>query len=319
MKSLFDYSPWCWGEKYAYGHGRLLPGDCASRDSLLHIACRLGSLDNAKTLLEFGARVNIQNSLGQYPLHLAMSSLDKVLLLFEHGADPNCRDNGCTPLHWDYDGRSFTWVTNARVRKNHLRSEEGLLVTREFIKRNADLEAEDDNNLTPLEVACFCHATKKLELILEQLVASPGVLEKPRSRLLPIACSFTNSQLRENDYLGNEMAFNCIPILCQYGFNINAQDENGIPRLQHLLSFGDDNNVKNFSGRTALHILAAKGNPEDIKMLADSGAMLIAEMMRDKHHFTQQSLQSIAIFTKSKYSSSSAPRSTAGTFGNEHH
>ncbi len=68
----------------------------------LHWACRAGSVECAKLLLDHGAEVDARNKAHRTPLHLAAESgrSDSVKLLTQAGADLDAQDRkGRTPLH----------------------------------------------------------------------------------------------------------------------------------------------------------------------------------------------------------------------------
>jgi ankyrin repeat protein len=82
---------------------------------LLHLACEHLNLDAIQALVAAGADLNLRDSFGQVPLHVAVDNdIDSVVqadgpelrfettrLLLSLGADPNVRDSqGRTPRDW---------------------------------------------------------------------------------------------------------------------------------------------------------------------------------------------------------------------------
>lgn len=61
----------------------------------LHYACSKKQTEIVKLLLNNGAKVNIRDDQGSYPLHRAVSGGDEkiVLLLLKHNPDVNVQDN----------------------------------------------------------------------------------------------------------------------------------------------------------------------------------------------------------------------------------
>ena len=69
--------------------------------SSLHWACASGYITTAKTLVKFGANINLKDKGGETPLHKAAwrGSAECVEYLLSLGADPNVtNDEGKTPL-----------------------------------------------------------------------------------------------------------------------------------------------------------------------------------------------------------------------------
>lgn len=82
---------------------QMLPNLSKTVDSLgrtaLHVACKIGNLGVAETILQHTANINAQDSSGKTSLHFC-TTVDFVYLLCDAGANPNIRDDqGNTPLH----------------------------------------------------------------------------------------------------------------------------------------------------------------------------------------------------------------------------
>jgi uncharacterized protein len=70
-------------------------------NTLLHIAARTGTVDDIRTLVSSGTRINTPGDLGNTLLHEAAlrGRLDSITELLQLGADPNLRNEfGQTPL-----------------------------------------------------------------------------------------------------------------------------------------------------------------------------------------------------------------------------
>jgi ankyrin repeat protein len=70
-------------------------------NALLHIAARTGAVDDIRTLVSCGARINTPGDLGNTPLHQAAlkGRSDSITELLKLGADTNVRNEfGQTPL-----------------------------------------------------------------------------------------------------------------------------------------------------------------------------------------------------------------------------
>ena len=73
----------------------------AVNDTLLHIAAQTGAVDDIRTLVSCGARINTPGDLRNTPLHQAAVTgrSDSIAELLQLGADPNLRNKfGQTPL-----------------------------------------------------------------------------------------------------------------------------------------------------------------------------------------------------------------------------
>ncbi|MDQ7826348.1 MAG: ankyrin repeat domain-containing protein [Candidatus Eremiobacteraeota bacterium] len=118
--------------------------------TLLHHAAWNGNIEMARLLLEKGTEVNGRDKAGKTALHYAISAdyLDVAKLLIEKGADVNSlsagKENGAkTPLH------------SARSDK----------AVRILVRKDADVNAKDNEGKTPLHYAAEGHGSAVEELI----------------------------------------------------------------------------------------------------------------------------------------------------------
>ena len=112
-------------------------------DTPLHLASGVGRLKAVQQLVEFGADVNKHRTnsvlFDLAPLHHAVLSGNVEIVCFplKHGADVNDRDcDGRTALHFAMD-----------------RFEESFEITLALLEWGADVRAEDNSNMTPLDLA----------------------------------------------------------------------------------------------------------------------------------------------------------------------
>lgn len=122
-------------------------------NTLLHRSARTGDIGFTALLVEKGAALNAQNSVGQTPLYLAIRHDFEFLakLLIDAGADAKLPDHkGNTPLH-----------EAARLGHEHLAK----LLLRQYV----DFKAKNNENYTPLHVAAASGHTEVLKLLVERV------------------------------------------------------------------------------------------------------------------------------------------------------
>ena len=153
-------------------------------DTPLHLACLECDLDMVKFLLERGANVDAVNRSGQTPIFYAVMRrcLKIVSVLVECGCDVNVIDeSGYTPLRWAVDVNSIDVVRELFKSKtidanlNDEKSENTVLhlatlngsqkMAKYLIKKKVKLDALNEDNETPLQVAMKRNYTAIAELI----------------------------------------------------------------------------------------------------------------------------------------------------------
>ena len=220
----------------------------------LHLAAMEGRIEAMALLLEGGADIEARSRERQTPLHLAVECAQAVELLLAKGAATESRDAlNQTPL-------------NLAVRNAHLES------ARALISGGADLNAEDDGQMTPLFYAIGQNNLAMVELFFETdpdafrsnmwdnlkraiqgsaVDVARFVIKRP-----PDAISMTDDQVLRLDELLSVTAKQDVPDI-----------------LLALVALGAD--VKHHWGprnRTPLHVAAANGRVENMRGLIELGA-----------------------------------------------
>jgi ankyrin repeat protein len=246
------------------------------------VACRWGSTEVARVLLEHGANTEIRDDDDWCPLERAVENADieifRVLLqlgadpmsgdktdmttlhlssaqgqpaaarlLLEYGADPDCRAmDDKTPLHW---------ASNEAV-------------AQVLIEYGADLNAVDKHNCTPLDIALSKQRVKVASLLREN---GARANEEDDSKNSPLHVAAANGQSAD------------VRALLENGADVNAKGKgSGTPLhfasdsevARILLHHGADPNARNSFDRTPLHLAMMKACTTVATVLLDSGASL---------------------------------------------
>ena len=232
----------------------------------------------ARLLLENNANVNAQDGNHDTPLHFACNHwqgrLDTALVLINHGAIVDAQNKrGRTPLHvLTQVIPSYGWAGFQNIEN----------VARLLLERGANANASDEDNATPLHLACSDCALQLAPVLLD-CGANPSA--KDNLGRTPLHRLLTNSSLpSEQDYLG------FVNLLLRDGVDVNSTTEDGATALHlafdhHMIKVakvlsnsGANPNVKNNLGETPLHLLLKNAHfSEDrdidvVQLLLEHGA-----------------------------------------------
>ena len=225
-----------------------------SESTPLHIASCSGHPIVIKSLLEYGAQVNVWDGKGRTPLHIASNNGDSnaVQLLLEYEADVTSQDKkGFTPLHL------------VSIKGN-------LEIVKLLVEHGADVNVPDSKLLTPLHHAL----TNGNRNVTEFLITHDGDVKARDNK------SSTPLHLASLDG-----CFDLIDLLVNRDADVNARDnrnrtplhlasENGNIRLIELLiQHGADVDVEDNTQSTPLHVASRRGPSEVVKYLLEHGAM----------------------------------------------
>ncbi|XP_059474055.1 uncharacterized protein LOC132195835 [Neocloeon triangulifer] len=221
----------------------------------LHRAAENGQIAVAEFLLSQGADVNSRDDANDSPLTLAasFSSAEMCRFLVENGAyfggvdkDGNdslhlaCLNGKLDNIKYFLGLNGFTVETKDRWGRTalHLAAAKGHIAVAEFLlSQGAEVNARDDDNETPLTLAASFSGAEMCQFLVENGADLSGVDEDGNDSL-HLAC--LNGKLDNVKYL-----------LGLNGFSVEK---------------------KNWKGRTALHLAAAKGHIAVAEFLLSQGA-----------------------------------------------
>ena len=200
--------------------------------------------------IELYKDVNIQNSRGETPLHIACYTFNYELvnkLLPKAQKSCNINDeNKEIPLH---KVCKFSLFTRNKVTSDKLEIEQYIYnIILLLLEYGSNVNHKNIYNETPLDLACDQNITSVIKLLLEK----GATINECKKCPLIIACQKGNDEI--------------IKLLINYGININYQDESGKTALHYacyynncstssikfLLDNGANVNEQTYSGKTPL-------------------------------------------------------------------
>lgn len=131
-----------------------------------------------------------------------------------------------------------------------------------------DVNTGDLQNRRPLHLAASYGHEKAIEILLA-LKADPNVEDKMGSTPLADAVRHHHDAAARllHQYGGQRPSRDVAERLCEAASSVN-----GAERLVRLLSFDVDVNTRNYEKRTPLHLAAAEGHEQNVKLLLERGA-----------------------------------------------
>lgn len=216
---------------------------------------------------------------GRTHLHRACYdfSLELVELLIKNGANVDIPDNnGLTPLDeaCTYDG----WLGVVRLiieygarvsdRTMHVLCARNSLELAELVIPNGDVDAQNDNEATPLHVACENGNVEMARLLIEN---GANLHAEGKERYVPLTIAIKNGHL------------DVIKLLNEYSADVYYEEDYGTTPLhiaclevqmeivEYLITNGADVTAKDNGGRSTIHSACDGGNLEIIKFLMEKG------------------------------------------------
>ena len=266
----------------------------------------------AQLLLAHGAGVHVRDKNNQTPLHLA--SLHRcsstIALLLKLGADVDSRDDDyMTPLLFASHGFAWPWGRNKGGEATQLLLEHGASVHVQnkkgqtalhiasqshlsrimelLLKSGADVDAKDDDNMTPLQLALI-ESRASPDDDVSRSTAAQVLLEHGASAHLRNKDGQTPLHLASLHQFPNTMAS-----LLKFGAEVDARDNDNmtplhlaLPRSRGypdddvrrgtaarvLLEHGASVHMKNKNGQTPLHLASLHRCPGVVEVLLKFGA-----------------------------------------------
>lgn len=237
----------------------------------LHLAAFWGKLAACTLLIKAGASLDVQDALGDSPLHHAVDrpgNLESSKLLIRAGAKINALNyEGLAPLNKalvadsvDYETVVFLIHSGANVNlkdleKNtplHYAAESGYTeIAQVLLKADADKEAVNKAKRTPLLLAVENQKTAMVQLLI-----SSGANVKGRAVLLTAASHPENREI--------------IKILLKAGANANEKGEDGNTPLHHAVFSGHNYQPAPLSEQLEAITILLKGGA-DVNAVNDNG------------------------------------------------
>ncbi|XP_050412658.1 uncharacterized protein LOC126827399 [Patella vulgata] len=252
----------------------------------LHYAVREENLVAVGTLLDLDAQshtnvINIQDKEGLTPLHYAVKrgNIEIVRELLDHGADVSIEEDGdsLTPSPIECETHRAHNVINTQDKEGltplHYAVKRGnFAIARELLDHGADVSIEeDDDNLTPLSIACKTYCDNDDIVNIVKLLIARGADVNHRHR-------FNETPLHEATENG---LVHCVECLLENGANVNSQSKcnkktplhmilktpkrKRVEILGLLIKYGANGNIRDGNDKTVLDLAKKSKRYSDIE------------------------------------------------------
>jgi len=188
----------------------------------LMAALRVSSIDSARLLIERGADVHAQDSIGRTPMTIAITyNPHEIRLLLASGVEINEQTRFGTPLltaarhQWFYPEPAGGWVSGVFFMSDHIKEEHNAV--RILLEKGADPNTRDSEGRNALMVMSLEKRNENaVELIAETLLnAGCDINATDNKGRTPLIYAVIHEQLA------------AVKMLLKRGANINAKDLNG--------------------------------------------------------------------------------------------
>ncbi|CAB3370747.1 Hypothetical predicted protein [Cloeon dipterum] len=280
--------------------------------SILHYSVMSNKLNFVLGLLDRGAIINLQDSSGETPLHIAAgwsANPEIVENLLQRGAEVETRNKEMlTALHLAARYNPVPEIIQTLLEHGadvHSQDEDGLSALHQATRHNenpdilkilldfgANLNAQDSNKRTALH---YSAENKQAAEVVQKLFEYGADLDsQDQYGMTPL-----------HHAAGCNKNAEMVKILLEKGAKVNSQDNNKQTALHHaiddakfankviqqLLENGADIDSKDQEGYTALHLAAGcEWNPEMVKILLEKGANVKSQDKNKRtplHHFVE--------------------------------
>lgn len=218
----------------------------------LHYACRKGTREIVRMLIEYGADVNVTSNEGITPLQLAVTTGSKeiIKMLVDAGADVNATDNS---------GKSVLIYGIKAGRTEAVR----------YLKElGADISCTDNEGRTAIDYANVTGLTQMVENVMD---ANENKRDSYGNTPLHQSCCNGHSEVVKLMLQKESTDVNATNDIGETPLYI-AVRENNMYITELLIQAGADANKKDNDGLSPLHVAARKGKVHIVGALVKGGA-----------------------------------------------
>jgi len=217
----------------------------------LMAALRVSSIDSARLLIERGADVHAQDSIGRTPMTIAITyNPHEIRLLLASGVEINEQTRFGTPLltaarhQWFYPEPAGGWVSGVFFMSDHIKEEHNAV--RILLEKGADPNTRDSEGRNALMVMSLEKRSENaVEVIAETLInAGCDINAADNDGRTPLIYAVIYQQLA------------AVKMLLKRGANINAKDHNGESALDWANKIGNEETIR------LLSLLLSSGGKE---------------------------------------------------------
>jgi len=217
----------------------------------LMAALRVYSIDSARLLIERGADVHAQDSVGRTPMTIAITyNPHEIRLLLASGVEINEQTRFGTPLltaarhQWFYPEPAGGWVSGVFFMSDHIKEEHNAV--RILLEKGADPNTRDSEGRNALMVMSLEKRSENaVEVIAETLInAGCDINVADNDGRTPLIYAVIYQQLA------------AVKMLLKRGANINAKDHNGESALDWANKIGNEETIR------LLSLLLSSGGKE---------------------------------------------------------